>query len=79
MKRSGYTHGPKSFHKLLNRFKQLNLIGSSSEGQFSEQFIYPKPKLLKRYRGNRFKNFLPYAEDLDTIRLYWQTGQAFKP
>ncbi|PIP91229.1 MAG: hypothetical protein COW01_06145 [Bdellovibrionales bacterium CG12_big_fil_rev_8_21_14_0_65_38_15] len=78
MRRAGYSHGAKSFQKLLNRFKQLELIGIVSENKFVEQFIYPKAKLLHQFRGKAYQKFLLHGDDLDSVRLYWQMAQAFK-
>lgn len=77
-KKSGYFHGIKSFHKLIARFKEKEFIGIVSESHFSEQFIYPKEKLLREYKGKHWRDYSLHDESLSTLKLYWQLSQVYQ-
>ncbi len=75
---SGYKHGIKSFHKCIAKLKNQNFIGTISENKFSEQFIYPKKKIISHYKGEKWQNYSLPDQNLDTIRLYWQIKKLFE-
>ena len=78
MRRSGYKHGIKSFHKFLVKLKEQGFIGTISEDKFSQQFVYPKERFIRHYDGDKWKKYALPDESLDTIKLYWQMAQAFQ-
>jgi len=78
MRRTGYKHGIKSFHKLLVKLNALGFIEKISEDKFSQQFIYPKERLIRRYNRDKWQEYALPDENLDTIKLYWQMAKAFQ-
>ena len=78
MKRSGYKHGIKSFRKLISRFKRQGLIGTISQNRFSEQYIFPKEKLIKFYKGDNWKDFVLQDESLKGVKTYEKLNQVMK-
>lgn len=78
MRRTGYKHGIKSFHKFLVKLNTLGFIEKISEDKFSQQFVYPRERLIRRYDGNKWQKYALPDESLDTIKLYWQMAKAFQ-
>ena len=75
MRRTGYPHGIKSFRKLLAKLKKQELIGTISEDKFSQQYVYPREKLLRRSKGERWEKYSLHDESLETVKFYWKLAK----
>ena len=78
LERSSYPHSLKSFRKLLAKFEKMELIGAKREDPFSPKLIYPKEKLIREYRGNRWKEYFITDESLKRLKFYWQIGKLYR-
>ena len=75
-RRTGYKHGIKSYRKFLNKYEKLGLIGTVSEDQFSEQYIYAKERLLRIYKNDLWKSYSVDSETIESIKLHWQVAKV---
>ena len=78
MEKIDYKKGIKSFRKFLKKCERMELIGRKKEFSNSCYYIYPKEKLLRERKQDRWRDFLVQRKDVDSLKFYWQTGRIYE-